>query len=43
MPYKILLLPMINEKCDSLMQRYNELRTVQSIMAKRLGDRVVLR
>lgn len=31
------------EKCDSLMQRYNELRTVQSIMAKRLGDRVVLR
>ena len=26
-----------NEKCDSLMQRYNELRTVQSIMAKRLG------
>ena len=31
-----------NEKCDSLMQRYNELRTVQSIMAKRLGDRVVL-
>ena len=32
-----------NEKCDSLMQRYNELRTVQSIMAKRLGDRVVLR
>ncbi len=32
-----------NEKCDSLMQRYNELRTVQNIMAKRLGDRVVLR
>ena len=32
-----------NEKCNSLMQRYNELRGVQSIMAKRLGDRVVLR
>ena len=32
-----------NEKCDSLMQRYNELRTVQSIMAKRLGDPYFLR
>ena len=32
-----------NEKCDSLMKRFNELKTVQSIMAKRLGDRVVLR
>ena len=32
-----------NEKCNSLMQRYNELREVQSLMAKRLGDRVVLR
>lgn len=31
-----------NEKCNSLMQRYNELREVQSMMAKRLGDRVVL-
>ena len=31
-----------NEKCNSLMQRYNDLRAVQSIMAKRLGDRVVL-
>lgn len=31
-----------NEKCDSLMKRYNELRAVQSMMAKRLGDRVVL-
>ncbi|GAE82146.1 DNA primase [Bacteroides reticulotermitis] len=32
-----------NEKCDSLMKRYNSLREVQSLMAKRLGDRVVLR
>ena len=32
-----------NEKCNSLMQRYNEMREVQSLMAKRLGDRVVLR
>ena len=32
-----------NEKCDSLMKRFNELKTVQSIMAKRLGDRGVLR
>ncbi len=31
-----------NEKCNALMQRYSELRSVQSIMAKRLGDRVVL-
>lgn len=32
-----------NEKCDTLMKRYNSLREVQSLMAKRLGDRVVLR
>lgn len=32
-----------NEKCNALMQRFNELKTVQSLMAKRLGDRVVLR
>lgn len=32
-----------NEKCNSMMQRYNELRGVQNLMAKRLGDRVVLR
>lgn len=32
-----------NEKCNTMMQRYNELREVQSLMAKRLGDRVVLR
>lgn len=31
-----------NEKCNALMERYNDLRAVQSIMAKRLGDRVVL-
>ena len=30
------------EKCDEIMQRYAELREVQSLMAKRLGDRVVL-
>ena len=32
-----------NEKCNAILQRCNELREVQSIMAKRLGDRVVLR
>jgi len=32
-----------NEKCNSLMERYNDLRSIQSMMAKRLGDRVVLR
>ena len=26
-----------NEKCNSLMQRYNEMREVQSLMAKRLA------
>ena len=31
-----------NEKCNALMQRYSEMRSVQSVMAKRLGDRVVL-
>lgn len=31
-----------NEKCNTLMQRYSEMRSVQSVMAKRLGDRVVL-
>lgn len=30
------------EKCNSIMKRYNDLREVKSIMAKRLGDRVVL-
>lgn len=32
-----------NEKCNSLMQRFNEMKSIQSLMAKRLGDRVVLR
>ena len=32
-----------NEKCNDIMQRYNQLRGVQNLMAKRLGDRVVLR
>ena len=31
------------EKCNALMIRYNDFRWIQSIMAKRLGDRVVLR
>lgn len=31
-----------NQRCDELMKRYSDLRKVQSIMAKRLGDRVVL-
>ena len=30
-------------RCNELMKRYNELREVQSLMAKRLGDRVVLK
>lgn len=30
------------EKCNDIMKRYSEMREVQSIMAKRLGDRVVL-
>ena len=29
-------------QCNAIMQRYKELREVQSLMAKRLGDRVVL-
>ena len=29
-------------QCNAIMQRYSDLRTVQSLMAKRLGDRVVL-
>lgn len=29
-------------QCNALMRRYSELREVQSLMAKRLGDRVVL-
>lgn len=30
-------------KCASVMQRYKEMKETQSLMAKRLGDRVVLR
>ncbi|WP_308755527.1 DNA primase [uncultured Bacteroides sp.] len=30
------------QKCTDIMARYNEMRKIQSIMAKRLGDRVVL-
>lgn len=30
------------EQCTSIMKRYSELRKIKSIMAKRLGDRVVL-
>lgn len=30
------------EQCTSIMKRYSELREIKSIMAKRLGDRVVL-
>ena len=32
-----------NEQCTAVMQRYNDMRQVQSLMAKRLGDRVVLK
>ena len=31
-----------DKRCDELMKRYNSLREVQNIMAKRLGDRVVV-
>lgn len=30
------------DQCNALMKRYSDLREVQSLMAKRLGDRVVL-
>lgn len=32
-----------NAQCDALMQRYKEIKEIQDMMAKRLGDRVVLR
>lgn len=32
-----------DEKCAALMQRYKEMKEIESLMAKRLGDRVVLR
>ena len=31
------------ERCNEVMRRYNELRQIQSAMAKSLGDRVVIR
>lgn len=30
------------DKCNELMERYKEMKQIQSVMAKRLGDRVVL-
>ena len=32
-----------NDRCTAVLTRYNEMRQVQSVMAKRLGDRVVLK
>ena len=32
-----------NTQCDAVMQRYKEMKEIQNLMAKRLGDRVVLR
>lgn len=32
-----------NAQCNALMQRYKEIKEIQDMMAKRLGDRVVLR
>ena len=32
-----------NAQCDAVMQRYKEMKELQNLMAKRLGDRVVLR
>ena len=32
-----------NDRCTAILTRYNEMRQVQSVMAKRLGDRVVLK
>ena len=32
-----------NAQCDAVMQRYREMKEIQNLMAKRLGDRVVLR
>ena len=37
MPCRIRLLHMTKKKCNALMIRYNDLRGIQSIMAKRLG------
>ena len=30
------------DKCNELMERYKDMKQIQSVMAKRLGDRVVL-
>ena len=32
-----------NDRCTAVLTRYNDLRQVQSLMARRLGDRVVLK
>lgn len=32
-----------NAQCNAVMQRYKEMKEIQNLMAKRLGDRVVLR
>ena len=32
-----------NAQCDAVMQRYKEMKEIPNLMAKRLGDRVVLR
>ena len=32
-----------NAQCDAVMQRYKEMKEIQNLVAKRLGDRVVLR
>lgn len=32
-----------NAQCDAVMQRYKEMKEIQNLIAKRLGDRVVLR
>ena len=32
-----------NAQCDAVMQRYKEMKEIQNLMPKRLGDRVVLR
>jgi DNA primase len=31
------------ERCNALMTRFSEVKQVESMLAKRLGDRVVLR
>ena len=45
MMYALLFPSIANDtaQCDSVMQRYKEMKEIQNLMAKRLGDRVVLR